>query len=382
MKNGIFEYVSMCGGGNMKQEISFLYGLATAIGSMPHYDVDAALELIKETLNFGPHWPQLPKVGKEETFVRQYLSPLFRLGMIDTGKGETPFFCNECNDWLQKMERFYSFYLDCEVEGALINDSFSSFAFPQEAATGFYKFLEEKWGKLSRKPLFLKGQLSGPLTVGLQVSAENNVPAFYRDDLRDIITKTLALNARYQARLLKKFSLPVVIFIDEPQLLSFGQSAYVALSREQISKSIGEVVSAINAEGAYAGVHCCSGIDWSILFELPLQIVSFDAYYYFESMLVYGNAIDDFLKNGGCLAWGLVPTSEAIEKESALSLKDRFFKGIGRLSRRGVKPELLTSQYLLTPSCGAGTLSIAACEKVYRITSELQRMLPEFLNNN
>ena len=102
---------------------------------------------------------------------------------------------------------------------------------------GFYKFLEEKWGKLS-KTSFLKGQLSGPLTVGLQVSAENNVPAFYRDDLRDIITKTLALNARYQARLLKKFSLPVVIFIDEPQLLSFGQSAYVALSRDRFPRAL------------------------------------------------------------------------------------------------------------------------------------------------
>ncbi len=367
----------------MKQKVSFLYGLATAIGSMPHQDLDAAFTLIKDTLYSGPHWPQLPKFGKEETFVRQYLSPLLKLGMMDIGKGETLLFCNGRNDWLQKMERFYSLYLDCDPEGVQKDDSLSNFAFPREAASGFYKFLEEKWGKLSRKPLFLKGQLSGPLTVGLQVNAENNVPAFYRDDLRDIITKTLVLNARYQVRLLKKFSLPVVIFIDEPQLLSFGQSAYVALSREQISKSIGEVVSAINAEGAYAGVHCCSGIDWSVIFELPLQIVSFDAYDYFESLLVYSEAIDVFLRNGGCLAWGLVPTSEAIEKENALSLKERFFEGIARLARRGVNPELLSRQYLLTPSCGAGTLSVAECEKAYRITSELQKLLSAaFLNNH
>jgi hypothetical protein len=359
----------------MKKKVSFLFGLATAIGSMPHQDIDVALELIKDTLCSGPHWPQLPKLGREETFVRQYLSPLLKLGIMDIGKGETPFFCNGRNDWLQKMERFYSLYLDCDQEGVQKDTSLSIFAFPREAASGFYKFLEEKWGKLSRKPLFLKGQLSGPLSIGLQVNDENGVPAFYRDDLRDIITKTLVLNARHQVRLLKKFSLPVVIFIDEPQLLSFGRSTYVALSREHISKSIGEVVSVINAEGAYAGVHCCSGIDWSIIFELPLQIVSFDAYDYFESLLVYSDAIDAFLKNGGCLAWGLVPTSEAIEKENTLSLKERFYEGIARLARRGVSPELLSRQYLLTPSCGAGTLSVAECEKVYRITSELQKFL-------
>jgi len=361
----------------VKERIDFLYGLATAIGSMPHQDIDAAIALIKDTLYSGPHWPQLPKLGREETFVRQYLAPLLRLGMLDTGKAGASFFCNERNDWLQKMERFYSLYLDCDLEGVQKEDSLSNFAFPRGVATGFYKFLEEEWGKLSRKPLFLKGQLSGPLSIGLQVNDENGVPAFYRDDLRDVITKTLALNARNQVHLLKKFSLPVVIFIDEPQLLSFGQSAYVALSREGISKSIGEVVAAINAEGAYAGVHCCSGIDWSIIFELPLQIVSFDAYDYFESLLVYSEAIDAFLKNGGCLAWGLVPTSEAIEKENALSLKERFFEGIARLARRGVSPELLSRQYLLTPSCGAGTLSVAECEKVYRITSELQKLLSE-----
>ncbi len=370
----------------MKQKLNFLYGSATAIGSMPHRDIDAAFKLIKDTLYSGPHWPQLPKLGGEETFVRQSLAPLWRLGMLDMEEKGSPFFCNERKDWLHKIERFYSLYLDYpagDTKEGLKDDPPAVFAFSRETAAGFYKFLEQEWGKLSRKPLFLKGQLGGPLTLGLQVNAENKIPAFYNDDLRDIITKTLVLNARFQIRLLKRFSLPVVIFIDEPQLLSFGQSAYVALSREQISKSIGEVVSAINAEGAYAGVHCCSGIDWSVIFELPLRIVSFDAYDYFPSLLVYSEAIDVFLRNGGCLAWGLVPTNpEAIEKENAFSLKQRFFDGISRLARRGVNPELLSRQYLLTPACGAGTLSADACARVYRITRELQEMLRETTAGN
>ncbi len=358
----------------MLENINVLYGSATGIGSMPHENPVYALELIRETLPFGPHWPQLPGRGKTESFLRQYLNPLVKLGMMDLEKGETPFFYDREGGWLEKEEKFYELYLGCREEGNKETD-LSLFAFPREAAAGFYKFLDENWESLSSKPHFLKGQVSGPLSIGLQVNAGDGIAAFYRDDLRDIINKTLALTARFQVQALKKFSLPVVIFIDEPLLLSYGQSPYISLSREHISQSLEEVILAIREEGAYAGVHCCSGVDWSILFRLPLHIVNFDAYDYLDSMLVYSEEMDGFLKKGGCLGWGLVPTSEAIEKEDAVSLREKFYDGIARLSRRGVNPELLARQYLLTPSCGTGTLTVAQSEKVYHTTAQLQKLL-------
>jgi hypothetical protein len=341
---------------------------------MPYEQPVPALELIRETLPFGPHWPQLPGRDQTESFLRQYLNPLVKLGMMDLKKGETPFFYDLEEDWLEKEEKFYERYLCCREEGDKEN-GLSFFAFSRESAAGFYKFLDANWESLSRKPLFLKGQLSGPLSVGLQVNAGDGTAAFYHDDLRDIINKTLALTARYQVQALKKFSLPVVIFIDEPLLLSYGQSPYVSLSREHIFQSLEEVIWAVREEGAYAGVHCCSGIDWSILFKLPLHIVNFDAYAFFESMLVYSGELENFLEKGGCLGWGLVPTSDAIEKENAASLKEKFYDGIRRLSRRGVNQELLARQYLLTPSCGTGTLTLAQSQKVYQTTAQLQKLL-------
>lgn len=361
----------------MSEVTGFLYGLATGIGSMPHLSIDSALQLIRENLPLGPHWPQLPKRGKAETFVRQYLNPLLKLEMVDTEKGETPFFYDDKDDWLEKVEKFYHLYLNC-CQNADKGADILFFSFPRETASGFYKFLDEQWGTLSRKPIFLKGQVSGPLTVGLQVNAGDQSAAFYRDDLRDIINKSIALNARFQVRLLKQhFSLPVVIFIDEPSLLAYGQSSYISLSREQISSSIGQVIQAVKDEGAFCGVHCCSGVDWSILFQLPLDVVSFDAYSYLDSMLVYPKEMNDFLNRGGCLGWGLVPTSDVIDHENALSLKDRFLNGIRRLSRMGVNPDLLARQFILTPSCGVGTLSLPQSEKVYRTTFQLQQILSE-----
>ena len=40
-------------------------GLATAIGSLPHQDMEAALELVFEHLPDCPHWPQLQSLDRK-----------------------------------------------------------------------------------------------------------------------------------------------------------------------------------------------------------------------------------------------------------------------------------------------------------------------------
>ncbi|NLJ56515.1 MAG: hypothetical protein GX334_05620 [Firmicutes bacterium] len=359
----------------MQRRADFLYGKATGIGSMPHREATAALELIQETMPWGPHWPQLPQRSKDEGLIQQYLGPLLKLELLDWEKGIPPFFVNDNYSWLEKAARFYELYLAFQ-EGKQKEEVLSLFAFPPAAAAGFYKFLDVKWDALPLKPHFLKGQVCGPLSLGLQVNAGDQTSAFYHTETREIITKALTLNARFQIHFLKKFSLPVVIMIDEPLLFFYGQLAGISLSREQIVQSLAELVSAIKQEGAYAGVHCCSGADWSIIFEVSPHIVSFDAYAYFDSLLVYGEQVQSFLNKGGCLAWGLIPTTgEDLKAEGAASLKEKFWKGIQRLARQGVNEGLLARQYLLTPSCGTGTLSVAQCSQVYSLTFDLQKLL-------
>ncbi|NMB35343.1 MAG: hypothetical protein GX989_03530 [Firmicutes bacterium] len=356
-------------------EADFLYGLATGIGSLPYREAAPALDLIQETLPRGPHWPQLPQRAKDEGFVQQYLGPLFKLGILNTEKGGTPFFVDRDVHWPEKSADFYELYFSCLAEENTKEDPLSFFAFSPASAAGFYKFLEQKWGTLAERPSFLKGQIAGPLSLGLQLTAGDQNPAFYHDELREMIVKALVLNICFQVRSLKKFSLPVVIFIDEPLLFFYGQQAGISLSREQIGQSLAELVAAIAAEGAYAGIHCCAGADWSILFELSPHIVSFDAYSYFDSLLVYSAEMEAFLSRGGCLAWGLVPTMGGLEAETVFSLQEKFFQGIRRLSRLGVSADLLARQYMLTPSCGAATLSLAEGEQVYRLTFALQELL-------
>ncbi len=165
------------------------------------------------------------------------------------------------------------------------------------------------------------------------------------------------------------------MFIDEPTLQVYGQSTYITLSKEKLIEDINAVVHAVRDAGAVAGIHSCGCTDWSILLESDADIVSFDAFNYFNSLELYDSELKGFLSRGGSLAWGLVPTSENVLRLNARGLVDLYERQIDALLNKGIDYDLLKTRTLITPSCGAGNLSIMVSEKVYGLTAEISSFL-------
>lgn len=345
-----------------------LFGRMTGMGSLPHGAPEEAMELIFTYCRHIPHWPQLPRRSAAEGFVAQYLAPLFKGGIVTAKAGGSHFFNQEDARWEERCLSFYELLLDDSA------DALEPFAFPPDAAAGFYAFAAGK-GLIPDEAVCLKGQLSGPVTVGFQVTDAKGAPSFYNPILREILVKTLAAQARWQATRLKVLRLPVLLFIDDPGLYSYGSSSAVGLGRPEIQAALREIIEAARAEGCFTGVHCCAGTDWSLLFELPLDLVSFDAYEYFPSLQVYAEPLEGFLERGGALAWGIVPSSEKAWREDPSSLQRLWEEKIQTLVRQGVSEKRLLSQYMITPACGTGTLDAALAEQVYRLTAELAERL-------
>ena len=67
---------------------------------------------------------------------------------------------------------------------------------------------------------------------------------------------------------------------------------------------LAEVIEAVHAEGALAGVHCCGNTEWSILIDAGVDIVNFDAFDYGETIALYPEAVKRHLEAGKALAWG------------------------------------------------------------------------------
>ncbi len=348
------------------------YGLATGIGSLPHTSPDRAIDLVVNCFGRIPHWPQLPQRNRAEGLVTVFLGILVKKGIVTLGEHQAAF-CTDQPQWEQNLLELYELLLG-DFSGG--DGAESNFAFPAASAAGFYEFLRRVPG-LSGEVLGLKGQVCGPLSAGFQITDTQGRPSFYSDTLREITSHVLARQAGWQTRALKALGLPVMVFIDDPVISNYGSSITVGLGREEIRDSLKIVIDQIRSAGGFTGLHCCAGIDWSLVTDLDLDVLSFDAYDYLSPMLVYSEQLGLFLDRGGVLAWGIVPTSDAAWQEESYSLVERLQRGMDALVKRGVNGNRLSRQFMITPSCGTGTLTLELAERIYNMTAELTARLKQ-----
>jgi methionine synthase II (cobalamin-independent) len=193
------------------------------------------------------------------------------------------------------------------------------------------------------------------VSFGLTVTDDKKKSLFHNAELREVLVKTLSMKARWQAKKLKETGIDCIISIDEPYLTSIG-SSFVSLNKEDAFTALGEIVYAIHKEGALAAMHCCGNTDWGFLLTTGIDILSFDAYNFYESLSLYPKEISDFLKKGGLLAWGLIPNTQDILKENYNTLSERLRRAVDLFVKKGIAKADLLDNMLITPSCGLGLM--------------------------
>jgi hypothetical protein len=183
------------------------------------------------------------------------------------------------------------------------------------------------------------------------------------------------MKARWQVERLSQFQKPVIIFFDEPGLAGYGSSEFTSISREDVNQCFEEVFEPVHQAGGLAGVHVCANTDWSLVLDSAVDIVSFDAYAYFDRFILYPDQIKTFLEAGKILAWGIVPTLNVddLEKETTSSLVRQLEEKIQQIESLGIDSGTLINQSLITPTCGTGTLSVDLTQKVLKITREVSQ---------
>jgi methionine synthase II (cobalamin-independent) len=338
--------------------------ITTGIGSFPHQDEKEVFRLIIKNFPEIPFWPQLPKRSFLEGMVVQYSEgfPSFRWN-----EKEQRVWVDTSHGFDKDIERFYERLEADELESFRITEDFA----------GGLRILKDLSSEDHRKEIrYIKGQIVGPITFGLALADQEQKPIFYDPTLRDVLVKHLSMKARWMERKFNNLfpGTPTIIFFDEPSLSSFG-SAFSGLNREGVIQSLNECFGAVKG---LRGVHCCGNTDWSLLLSTNLSILSFDAYGYLETLSLYPKELKAFLERGGILAWGIVPTSEAVIKEEPNSLVKRLKEGVEALSKKGIEQTLL-QRAILTPSCGTASLSIPLAERVCQLTAEVSKRLRDSL---
>lgn len=345
---------------------------ATGIGSMPFDDPVQAVNFILSTLPEAPHWPQLPKLGMNEQMEVQYAEAMPCL-VIDREKKRLYF--DTAGDYSEAFAQFYETYL-LAMDPDEGNGDCSAMALTPEFSKGFHA-LEAALRKGAVRMPMVKGQVVGPCSFSLTVVDENKRAIYYNEEFRDVIAKALAMRARWQVQALRPYADRVLCFIDEPILSAFGSSTYVAVRRDDVVQLLRDMIDAVHADGGIAGIHCCGNTEWSLLIDAGVDIISFDAFQYGETMAMYPDAVRSHLERGGRLAWGIVPTSAVIREQTVESLAERFEGMMNHLASKGIDKGLIVEQAMLTPSCGTGSLLPADAERVYRLLADLSQAMRE-----
>ena len=346
---------------------------ATTIGSLPHTDVAEGTARIFEATPEIPAWVQFPKRTFQEGMMVQFTEGM--PGLVQDGN--RIYFDTAAPDFLDQLTEFYAGYLSVTENGDAA--ALERFGLSPGYAAGFTEFINRLPAHTaSHKVSMLKGQVTGPFTMGTNLLDQDRRCSYYQEELHDVVVKTAALKALWQLNRLQAFGLPVTIFLDEPSLLGFGSQTFLTVSREEVVSDINEVTAVIHAQGALAGVHCEENTDWSLLMDTDLDILDFDAYDHLQAITLYPAELHAFLERGGWLGWGIVPTLDknAAATETIPSLVTRFEEGIQRLVGKDFDQELLLRRALITPSCGAGgVLTETLAHRVLDLLQELSKTL-------
>ncbi len=328
--------------------------LPTGVGSMPHKKADAACRFVAKTLASAPFWPQLPQRAYKENMYAQYSEefPGFQIDeaekkmWVDTGR------------LVAELESFYE---------KVLNDDLDAFAITKEYAEGLYVMPGILKDRSSPLPIY-KGQVTGPVSMGLTVTDENRRAIIYNEVAEDVVIKTVAMKAKWlEARM--RETVPAdryLMFYDEPYMVSFG-SAYLNMTHDQVVAYLNECFEGVSC---MTGVHCCGNTDWSVILDTSVDVVNFDAYEFGVGLTLYDRHLRKFLDRGGILAWGIVPTSEAVRGEDYKSLTARLEELLKRLEVKGFDRKEVLRQSMITPSCGTGSLTIALAEEIFTKTVE------------
>jgi hypothetical protein len=344
--------------------------ITTGIGSLPFLDPEYAVDFVLKNLKNAPFWPQLPQLGLNEHMEIQYSEGLPCV-VIDREKNRMYF--DTSGDTSDALGAFYETYMGAMDADQGTGDC-SSVAISAEYSQGLHTLIKKFNGSSSKLP-FLKVQTTGPCSFALNIVDENKRAIFYNDQMRDMIVKAMAMKCRWQIQKMQSYAEHIICFIDEPILSAFGSSTYVSVQREDIVAMIKEVVDAIHQDHALAGVHCCGNTEWSILIDAGVDILSFDAFEYGETLAIYADAVKQYLADGKIIAWGIIPTSKKIYSQTPDGLVAQLEKLMDRFVAKGIAKSVLLEQSFITPSCGTGSLTPEDAEKIFAISNEVSKLM-------
>ncbi|MFH0968714.1 MAG: hypothetical protein V1862_13625 [Methanobacteriota archaeon] len=326
------------------------HSIASGVGSLPHADPVLAVDDVLRLCPDMPYAPTLPNISPFESII--WHDSEFLPGRVIEGN---KLYVDRSLDFSQAMEQIYLDYMEQNI---------GRYAASPAYGAGYYEMatrdLSAVW--------CAKCQVTGPVTFGLTISDQDRRPLAYDAQYFDMLSKMLALRARWYESLMQKAgATQTLVVVDEPYLAALGSSV-MQITPEMVASALEDISSLI--EGGI-GVHCCSNTDWGYLMSLKPAVISLDAYGTSREFLLYRDQIKTYLEAGGIIAWGVVPAElDKFNQETSETLWRRYLSIRDEL-QPVVGYELFDAQAIITPSCGLRLADVPGAVRIMETVTEI-----------
>jgi len=299
----------------------------TAMGTMPHRDVERALALAMG-LDI-PFWPQLPRITYNEDMFVQFARD-FPGVSIDVQNEKILF---ETDRYQDELPGYCERIADLEA-----------LAVDKNISIVYHRFLEKD---LLTYPA-IRGHVTGPINLGFQIIDEDGRPVIYNDEARGLLFDFIQQKVNIQYRQLSRKNDNAFVWLDDPGFW-WVFSGTIGYNDVQARHDYLELLAGI--EGIKA-LHMCVNVNLPYLLALPVQILSIDAYQFDNMPAAYADAIAGYLNRGGILSWGIVPTESAtLDRETPETLVAQLVGYWEDISKHtGIAVSRIAEQALLAPA--------------------------------
>jgi hypothetical protein len=324
-------------------------GAVTGIGSLPLTSVTSAIYSVAEFSPEVPFWPQLPRLSNRESVIGQGLGRVADL--IEPR--------NDGYGYQVKQGR-----IDLLLE--ILHRSSGELT-PGNAA-GFGAFEEALSSGLFKSALAVKGQIEGPITLSSYLFHDGR-PFISDPALFAAVAFHVSQMICWQIDRLKAAGLPVLLFVDEPALCLEVPMAN-AVSEEQRISALAVALEDARARGAYAGLHCCAARPFERMYRAEPDIVSFDADEGLDLFFADLHALD-FVRRGGTVAYGIVPTRPGLNAADAANIFIRWLKAASLAG----DPQKFAQRAMITATCGLGLLETSCIAESFRVAHSISKLV-------
>ena len=290
------------------------------LGILPHKNLNAVVDIISKHFPDLPFWAQLPNYAPVEGQFLQFTTPI---PGIKSDILKTKYYLDTRSYVFQTRSRgIIKDYEDISF------DKLKKYRPNSVFFDYFLRIIDEF------KPEFAKGQITGPITIGLLLSDERGVPLIENHKVMDLITKCCILQCISQICEMKAVHPPVkpIIFIDEPALGKAVITDNACRSPKVIKSILKKITQAIKENGGIPAISSSSCTDWNYAVESGFKIICINPATQFVTLLNKDLKLDKFLNSGGKIAWIAIPDNEEKIKKTELNqLLQQYLSNVIRL---------------------------------------------------